>query len=234
MKHLLTAASLVWACTLIQPAMAQKEGPGVPIEMAPFHLPVFRNEFVTLLNVYVPPQRDTGYHTHTGDSVSVNIEDADMTNQNLGQPQPDPPQRGQRGRASYTDYRSKPRTHKASNVGTTPFHNISFIFRNPQPGGFTPSSRANAPAYVEIMDNERARGWRLVLQPGQSAAAISQTAPGLRIVIDGGEIVENVPGQPDRPMSLKLGEFYWQNAGVTRAVRNSGTTRVELVEFELK
>jgi hypothetical protein len=35
-------------------------------------------------------------------------------------------------------------------------------------------------------------------------------------------------------MSLKLGEFYWQEPGVTRAVRNSGTTRVELVEFELK
>jgi hypothetical protein len=35
-------------------------------------------------------------------------------------------------------------------------------------------------------------------------------------------------------MSLKLGEFYWQDRGVTRAIRNSGTTRLEVVEFELK
>jgi hypothetical protein len=35
-------------------------------------------------------------------------------------------------------------------------------------------------------------------------------------------------------MSLKLGEFYWQDSSVTRAVRNSGTNRIELVEFELK
>jgi hypothetical protein len=195
---------------------------------------VFTNEYVTLLNVYLPPQRSTGYHTHSGDSVSVNIEEADMTNQILGQPQPGPPRRGKRGRASYADYRSRPQTHKATNVGATPFHNITFIFRKPQPGGFTPSSRADVPGYEQIMDNERVRGWRLVLEPGQSAAAISQTAPGLRIVIDGGEITEIVPGQPDRPMILKPGEFFWQDPSVTRAIRNSGMTRVELVEFELK
>jgi quercetin dioxygenase-like cupin family protein len=233
MKHLLTA-SIVLACALAQPALAQAEGPGVPIEKAPFHLPVFKNEYVTLLNVYLPPQRNTGYHTHTGDSVSVNIQEAEMTNQDLGQPQAGPPRRGERGRASYADYREQPKTHKASNVGTTPFHNISFIFRSPRPSGFTPSVRTDSAVYTQIMDNERVRGWRLVLAPGQSAPAISQSAPGLRIVIDGGEIVENVPGQPDRSMLLRTGEFFWQDAGVTRAVRNAGTSRVELVEFELK
>jgi hypothetical protein len=52
--------------------------------------------------------------------------------------------------------------------------------------------------------------------------------------VTGGEIVESVPGHPDRPMHLEAGEFYWQDPGVTRAVRNRGTSRVELVEFELK
>ncbi len=84
------------------------------------------------------------------------------------------------------------------------------------------------------MDNERVRGWRLVLEPGQSVAAIVQEAPGIRIVVSGGELVESVPGQADRGMSVKLGEFYWQAPGVRRAVRNIGTTRIELVEFELK
>ena len=43
-----------------------------------------------------------------------------------------------------------------------------------------------------------------------------------------------MPGQADRGMSLKLGEFYWQEPGATRAVRNIGTTRINLVEIELK
>src|SRR5712671_639202 len=37
------------------------------------------------------------------------------------------------------------------------------------------------------------------------------------------------PGQ-----TMRQGEFYWQDAGTTRAIRNIGTTRLELVEFELK
>ena len=236
MRHLVTVWLAALACTLVQPALAQNEGSerAVPIMKAPYHLPVFKNEYVTLLNIYVPPGRNTGYHTHTGDSVSVNIEDADMTNQDLGAPQPAPAQRSQRGRANYADYRKQSRTHKASNVGSTPFHNVSFVFNSPQPAGFTASSRADVTGYMQIMDNERVRGWRLVLEPGHAVAAITQQAPGIRIVVDGGEIVESVPGQPDRAMNPKLGEFYWQERGTTRTVHNSGTTRIEFVEFELK
>ena len=68
-----------------------------------------------------------------------------------------------------------------------------------------------------------------MLEPGQAAAAITQTAPGRRVIIEGGEIAEG-----DRGMALRLGDFYWQDAGATRTVRNIGTTRIELVEIELK
>ena len=227
---LLIALAWIWA----PPAMGEDAGAGVPIVKAPYHLPVFRNQYVTLLNVYVPPGRNTGYHIHTGDSVSVNIEDADMTNQDLGSNNVSAPRHSQRGRASYADYRKQPHTHKATNVGQTPFHNISFIFNSPEPWHFTPGTREAGTGYTQIMDNERARGWRLILEPGQAAAAITQQAPGIRIVLSGGEIVESVPGQPERAMNPKMGEFFWQEPGVTRTIRNIGANRIELVEFELK
>ncbi len=207
---------------------------GVPILKAPYHLPVFTNEHVTVLKIFIPPGRNTGYHTHTEDSVSINMVPADMTNQNIGSPEVSRNERAQRGRANYTAYSKEPRTHKATNIGQTPFHNVSFIFRNREPGRFMPSSRANVPGYVQIMDNERVRGWRLALEPGQSAAAITQTAPGLRVVLDGGELAESVPGQADRGWMLGSGEFYWQEPGVTRGLRNIGTTRIEIEEFEIK
>lgn len=234
MRHLISASFVAVACALVQPAAAQNEDRGVPIISASYHLPVFRNEYVTLLNVFVPPGKTTGYHIHTGDSVSVTVEPADMTNQPLGAPAPGPPQRGEAGRATFVAYTKEgPRTHKATNVGTTPFHTLSFIFNSAQPYRFTPLAR-NGPGYTQIMDNERARGWRLVLDPGQAAPAITQSAPGIRIVVAGGELAENVPGHPDRAMNPKTGEFFWQDAGVTRAVRNTGRTRLELLEFELK
>lgn len=217
------------------PSLAQGEEGTVPIEKAPYHLPVFSNDYVTVLKIEIPPGRDTGYHTHTRDSVSVNIEPADNISQDLGSSAATPSARADRGRAQFTAYgKQPPRSHKNTNVGTTPFHNVSFIFKAPGPLGFTPSTRADAPPYVSVLDNERVRGWRLVLEPGQSAGAVTQQSPGLRIVVGGGEIVESVPGQPDRAMFLRAGEFYWQDPKVTRAVRNRGATRVELVEFELK
>jgi hypothetical protein len=234
-KSLLATLVFAFVCIVAAPVMAQKEAPGEPILKAPYHLPVFTNEFVTVLKIYIPPGRNTGYHTHTDDSVSVNMVPADMTNQNYGSSEVTRNERAQRGRATFTGYgKEGPRTHKATNVGQTPFHNVSFIFRNRQAGKFTPSSRASAPGYVQIMDNERVRGWRLVLEPGQTAPAITQTAPGLRVVIDGGEIVESVAGHADRGWMLSSGEFYWQDAGVTRAIRNIGTTRVDIEEFEIK
>ena len=33
---------------------------------------------------------------------------------------------------------------------------------------------------------------------------------------------------------LGSGEFYWQEPGGTRGLRNIGTTLIEIVEFELK
>jgi hypothetical protein len=217
------------------PALAQGEEGSVPIEKAPYHLPIFSNDYVTVLKIEIPPERDTGYHTHTRDSVSVNIVPADNVNQDLGSSQAMPSARAERGRVQFTAYgKQPPRSHKNTNVGTTPFHNVSFIFKAPKPHGFTPSTRGDVPAYVSVIDNERVRGWRLVLEPGQSAATIVQQSPGLRVVVSGGEIVESVPGQPDRAMALRDGEFYWQDPKATRAVRNRGTTRVELVEFELK
>jgi hypothetical protein len=213
---------------------AQDEERAVPILQAPYHLPVFRNEYITLLNVNVPPGKTTGYHIHTGDSVSVNIGAADMTNQDFGATTVSPPQRGEPGRVTYADYRKASKTHKAVNVGTTTFHNISFIFNSPAPWRLTPGSRDGKAGYTQVIDNERVRGWRLVLEPGQSAAPITQQSPGIRIIVQGGDIVEKVPGRPDRPMQPHTGEFFWQDALIMREVRNVGTTRIELVEFELK
>ena len=213
---------------------AQSSDVAVPILKASYHTPVFKNEYITFLNIYVPPGRNTGYHTHSGDSVSVNIEEADMTNQDFGAPKPGPARHSARGVVNYADYRKQSRSHRASNVGSTPFHNVSFIFNSNQTGRFKPSSRTGAAGYTQVLDNDRVRGWRLVLEPGQSAGSITQSAPGIRIVLDGGELIEAVPGSPDRAMNPKLGDFLWQDPGTTRVVKNTGKTRIELLEFELK
>src|SRR5947199_9422483 len=82
MKVVLQALLFVLVCIFAAPATAQDEEVGVSIVKAPYHLPVFTNEYVTVLKIDIPPGRNTGYHTHSEHSVPVNIVPADMTNQN--------------------------------------------------------------------------------------------------------------------------------------------------------
>jgi hypothetical protein len=232
MRPLLKASLVLCAFALVQPATAQDEGPPVPVNKAAYHVPVFRNELIAVLRVNIPSKRSVGYHIHSMDQISVLIEEADQFGQVLGE-QPTPPRRNKRGSVTFTAYSKKQLTHRVNNVGPTAFHNIVIALINPQPKGFAPAPR-DVSGYTQLFDNERVRAWRLVLEPGQSAGAIAQTAPGLRVIVDGSEIAESVPGEGDRGMLLRLGDFYWQEPGATRAVRNIGTSRIELVEFELK
>jgi hypothetical protein len=235
MRLIVTVSLVALACALAQPAAAQ-ESVVVPVEKAPYHMPIFKNDLAMLLNVYLPPGAGKGasvYHTHSRDQLSVLVQATKMGGQDLGG-QPREERVGTRGNANYTAFSKKSMTHRGENVGTTPFQNIVVALLYPEPGRFPPGSRANIVGYTQLLDNERVRAWRLVLAPGQTAAAITQSAPGLRVVVDGGDLVESVPGQPDRGMHMRLGDFFWQDAGTTRAVRNSGATTLNLVEFELK
>jgi len=211
------------------PAAAQTD-PQRSVDLAPYHVPAFSNELVSVLNVFIPPQRESGYHRHSLDSVGVLLSDTERTGQVLGAEPTVTPPRG-RGSVNFTNYAREPLVHSVVNTGEAPFHNIVVQLRGPDPGGFAPGTRGEG--YTQLLDNERVRVWRLVLEPGQAAAAITQTAPGVRVVIDGGELVEIDEGR-ERGMAPHSGEVFWQEAARTRAVRNVGATRIDLVEIELK
>lgn len=235
MKSIIAVTLAIATCAFGGAVAAQDVEKPVPIVKAPYHRPVFTNQYVTLLDIYIPPGRNTGYHVHSQDSVSISISPARQSNQVYGSDKVDPPgPGGAAGRVTFTPYYTDgTRTHKATNVDSIPFHNVSFLLNSRAPYKTTPSTR-NVSGYAQILDNERVRGWRVTLDPGQTTAEITQTAPGLRVVVRGGEIAELVPGAAERAWWLGDGQYFWQDAGTTRRVRNIGTTRVEFVEFELK
>lgn len=231
MRH--SAALPLLALAVAFPAFSQSGAApsAVPVEEAPYHVPAFRNDLVTVLNVFIPPQRASGYHRHSLDSVGVLVSDTDRTGQVLGAEATVTPRR-ERGSVNFTSYAREPLVHTVAVTGDAPFHNIVVELEYAEAGRFTASTRADR--YSVILDNDRVRAWRLTLEPGEAAPAITQTAPGLRVAIDGGELVESVPGRPDRAKAPRSGDFFWQDPGETRAVRNVGTTPITLIELELK
>jgi hypothetical protein len=238
MRYHVSTSIAVLAVLLASAANAQIEDKPVRMEKAPFHIPVFENDYLILLNVNIPPGRNTGYHIHYADSVSVNLMPASQTNQNYGSSEVSAPGTGGEGapgRVTFTNVtKDGPRTHKASNVGPTPFHNISFIFKKAGADGKTVSDRGGVSGFTQIMDNARVRAWRVILEPGQSTGQITQSAPGLRVYVHGGVLAEVIPGDADRGMAPYDGDLIWKDAGETRSIKNTGTTRLEFIEFELK
>src|SRR5262249_19100927 len=73
MRYAVSASIAVLAVALASRANAQVGDKPVPMDKAPFHIPVFQNDYLILLNVNIPPGRNTGYHIHYADSVSVNL-----------------------------------------------------------------------------------------------------------------------------------------------------------------
>ena len=234
MRRPLAAIAIVCGLGAAQTAASQGTGlPPVPVEEASYHVPSFHNEYVTLLKVDIPAKSKSDYHTHSKDQIGVVLDDypPEAYSVKLGQA-PDAPRGVGPGEVSYSTYYKTPVTHQAINPGVLDAQIIGIILDSPKPYGFTPLARDAA--YTQAFDNDRARGWRLALQPGQSAPMITQKAPGMRVVVAGGRIAEITPDGRERDKALMKRDFFWQDPGAARAVRNIGTTRVEIVEFELK
>ena len=178
-------------------------------------------------------------------SVSVNLTPASQTSQTYGSSEVSAPGTGgggEPGRATFNNVtKDGPHTHKATNVGPTPFHNISFILKDRGPAGTTVagttvSDRSGIRGYTQIMDNARLRAWRVVLKPGEATGQITQTAPGLRVYIRGGVLAETVPGSADRGMAPYEGDFIWQDAGQTQDGEEHGdhAGRIRRIRTEIE
>jgi len=215
-------------------AQTQREGAdraAPPVEHASFHQLVFANEDFAVLNNRYPPGGDSGFHTHYRDIFYVVIQSAPQSAQRLGQPLTVAPLVPV-GAAGYSATGAEPRVHRIVNGDEGPSQFIVVEVRRTRPRGDAVSSRDSP--YVQIVDNERMRAWRLILEPGQSVPTISQGGEGVRVVIRGGLLTTATQDLPDRTFFLRPGEFAVQSSGSTRSVRNSGTDTIELVEMELK
>jgi len=204
----------------------------VPVEQTSFHQLVFSNEDIAVLNNRYPPGGDSGFHGHYRDLFYVAIQPVQQSGQRMGQPLT-AATTVPAGAAGYSAVGDEPRVHRVVNSNETT-QLIVIEIRRAKPLGNATSSRETAPQYVQIVDNPRVRAWRLILEPGQSVPAISQGGNGVRVVVRGGLLTTTTPTWPDQTLALKAGDFALQSSSVTRALRNSGSETIELVEMELK
>src|SRR5713101_4855344 len=145
--------------------LSQSNSPQSPAEISgePRHHPKFENEFVRIWDVTVPAGDATLWHAHRNDNVVVTLGGASLRIETVGAATAEVQWKFgdvRFGKATYV--------HRAMNVGTTPFHNLTIeILKSPgflQDLSKLPKQTGRDP----VLENERVRAYRLSLAPGES------------------------------------------------------------------
>ncbi len=210
-------------------ASAAAQSP-VAVEKEPRHRLRFSNQYVRVFDVLIPPGDTTLFHTHVHDGMGVRLSDARIREDVLGGASEDAPVK--RGEVSFS-YRPSPLTHSVGNIGSTPFR-IIFIEVLPNEGPAPGASLALVAGQTLVLENERVRVSRVVLNPGQSIEMHEHAHRGLAVAVSDGRIAVEVPGEKVRTVKFKPGDTRWHEGGMKHAWRNAGAVLFEAVEIELK
>jgi quercetin dioxygenase-like cupin family protein len=200
----------------------------VPIANEPRHHLKFENEYVRVFDVLVPAGDATLFHTHSNDYAFVTIGDVNLEAQVLGS---EPVELLlNNGEVRFT---KGPITHRVTNSSIFRFRNITIeILGSPGPvGAATPDT---SPGHSIVLDNQRVRIERLILEPGQATNMHTHNLSALSVFVSAAKVLIESPGQPPQTIEYKPGDFRWRPAPVTHSIKNIGSTRFEAVGIDWK
>jgi hypothetical protein len=216
-------------------AATSDEPSNVPLARNELHHHVlFQNEFVRIFRVVIAPGDATLWHEHNFDFGVVFVNGSKVRADLPTEPHGTEATLATK-RFIFFPYDGKHFVHRVNNIDPTAInHQLAFELISPRPIGFGVSDRSAAPEYKLEVDNDRIRMWRLQLASGQTAAAITQKAPGIRFILSGDRFIEAHSEGPTNEISTTPGDYTWLPGAASRSIANVGATPLELIEIELK
>jgi quercetin dioxygenase-like cupin family protein len=232
LRHAALAATLGLALLQVPDGTRAADDKIVPTREEPRHVGKLENATVRIVDVEIPPGDRTLFHEHAIDYAYVMIGEAQLSNEVWGTPV----REVRIGAGDVGYYRSVQGVyvHRFSNVGKTTFRAIGIELLAPFAPGAVAAPLPQRTGYVTVLDNERVRAYRLVLEPGETAETVTLRGPSVRVAVSGERIEQLAPEGARLAIDLAPAAFEWRAGPATHAVRNTGTSRVEIVEFELK
>ena len=210
---------------------SQSNSPQSPVEISgePRHHPKFENEFVRIWDVTVPAGDATLWHAHRNDNVVVTLSDASLRIENAAAAPAESQWKFGQVRFAKATY-----VHRAINIGTTPFHNLTIELlksptASPQPSAQNPETRQ------PILENDRVIVFRVSLAPGESLPMHRHRFAGLGVMLSDAEIAfQNEGSKQVQKLKVTAGYVRWRPDPITHSVQNIGKTRLEAIDIELK
>ena len=212
--------------------LSQSNSPQSPVEISgePRHHPKFENEFVRVLDVTVAAGDATLWHVHRNDNVVVTLGGASLRLEKVGAPTVEV-----QWKVGDVNFGKATYTHRAINIGTTPFHNLTIELLKSPPGPPGVPTQTGQTSRQPILENDRVRVYRFSLAPGESTEVHTHQLSGLAIAITSGavEITNQGKTKPDR-LTFAAGDLLWRDDVVTHSIKNVGKARFEAADIEVK
>jgi quercetin dioxygenase-like cupin family protein len=216
---------LCGALVLVLSGLIAAQQKPVPVEDEPHHHILLKNDSVTVLRVKLLPGESTLFHTHLHDRVAVDLSDATITRQKLGEPET-APEATKPGDVVALESNG-PYTHVVHNASNAVFEvlDVELLHR--------PTNAGPAAAKVEA-ENPSARVYKWILAPGATSAMHTHLRPYLIISATPLVLKMTDPEGKSFTHEVKAGDVHWVDAKVTHSLTNEGTTAGQIVEIELK
>jgi quercetin dioxygenase-like cupin family protein len=207
----------------------------VPLSQEPHHQLVFENQVTRVYDVTVAPHESTLMHRHDNDYVAVILAPAQVQNAVEGKPVTT-------GRAGVGEVRftSGPLTHRLTDMGDGPFHNLTIEILNKKPanGSETKAERGldvgHGGMRDVVVDNSAVRVQEVQIAAGGMLHKHTHKFPFLVVALSDLELHNRPKGKPAKMVSQKAGEVKWIAAGTTHEVMNASKQEAHFIEVEFK
>ena len=200
----------------------------VQVRNEPRHHNVFENEFVRILDVYLPPKDTTQYHIHNTPSVFIILTNTNVGSQLIGKQ----PQKGANitGEISY-DSLNTPRTHRVWNEDTGWFHVMDIELT---------SKRANLripplqnPTLKLLFNKEQVNGYETEIRPGGNLL-LPASSNGYLLVSKGETVIDYKITEAIQHRMMKAGHYLWIEGGKPITIMANNQMPASFVLLQLK
>lgn len=199
----------------------------VPIEEEPRHRLMFENPHVRYFDVQLEPGYRSRWHTHLHDGVFINIATSETRAQDYGgEPASRPPRAI--GETTFINYTKKPKAHRVTNTGTAPYRVVDTEIHRGC-GGYR--AIVQSPGEELLIDNDRVRVVRFMLQPGVSATL--HPPCGMLVAVSSGAALLRSAGG-DARLELQPANFQWRQSASAMELINVGSTVLHAVDVLVK
>jgi hypothetical protein len=200
----------------------------VAVRNEPRHHNVFENDYIRILDVFIPPHDTTQFHIHNTPSVFTTFTNTATSTQLLGKESAS--SRSVAGNSWY-DSLTTPRVHRVWNDDTSWFHVMDIEFVAPKPHS-NPAPLQSAA--MQLYFNEPlANGYHLQLLP-DNVVQLPPSVAGYLLLSIGTATIEYKQNDYMQHRIMKSGHYLWIDAGRAFAITCAGDSAARFVLLQLK